>query len=110
MRETKANDENKSLSDITKEFNRLKADINNKQYTLLNSIALLDRKQMKQVIVDKFSLEGITLNTGQLEDGNISKTMQDINELIWYEDIQASDVDLDDIELYLEFEKMNSKK
>ena len=65
---------------------------------------------MKQVIVDKYWLEGATLTIDQLEDGNIEKTMQDINELIWYEDILASDVNLDDIELYLEYEKMNSKK
>jgi len=109
VKETKNVDESKDLSDITKEFNELKEDINNKQYSLLNSLALLDSKQLKQVIVDKFKLEGINLTIESLEDDNLEKTMLEIKDLIDYEDICASEVDIDDIELYLEYNKMISK-
>ncbi len=104
--ESKKIDENKSISDITQNYNELKEDINNKQFSILNSIALLDKKEMKQVIADKFQLDGINLLPESLEEDNLEKTMEDINDLINYEDICQSEVDIDDIELYLEFEKM----
>ena len=107
--ETKKQDENRTISDITKDFNELKEDVNNKQYTLLNNIVLLEDRDMKQIISDKYKLEGINISADALDGANVEKTIGDIKTLIRYEDIQGSQVDLDDIELYLEYQKLTEK-
>ena len=107
---TREIDEIRSLSDITNEFNELKEDINNKSYTVLNNIVLLDKKDIKEIISDKYKLEGINLPIELLEEDSVEKVLTDINDLIRYEDIKKSGIALDDIELYLEFEKINNEK
>jgi len=104
--EAQKSDESKSISDITKEFNQLKEDISDKEYCILDSIALLDRKEMKQIIVDRFKLDGINLTIEALTNDNIDKTISEIDTLINYEDICKSEIDLDDIELYQEYNKI----
>ena len=107
--EEQKNDESKNITDITKEFNILKNDVYDKEYCILNSIALLDRKQMKQLIVDRFKLDGINLSIDALTNENIDKTISEIDILINYEDICNSEIDLDDIELYQEYNKIVEK-
>ena len=103
-------DEFKSLSDITKDFNELKEDINNKVFTILNNVVLLEKRDIKEIISDKYKLEGINLPIELLEEDSVEKVLMDINDLIRFEDIKKSGLDLADIELYLEYEKMNKEK
>lgn len=102
-------DENRSISSITDTFNELKNYINNNNFALLNSIALLDEKQMKELIINKYNLENITLTTDSLLSDNIDKTISDIKMLMNSENIKMSGINLDDIYLYIEYSKMNSQ-
>ena len=99
-----------NINDINKEFDELREDINNKEFFMINSIALLDRKKMKEIISDKYKLEGIMINEEYLEEENITKTIEDINDILRYEDIKVSGVSIEDIELYLEIGKITGGK
>ncbi len=98
------------LETINKEFEELREDINYKEFTMINSIALLDDKPMKEVISSRYKLEGINIPEESLEENTITSTMNDINELIRYENIKTSTLNLDDIELYLEMDKITDRK
>ena len=101
-------DESKDINDITNEFENLKRYINSNEFIILNNIALLDEKQMKELIVNKCNLENINLTIESLLADNIDKTCNDIKNLINYENIIKSGITIDDITLYLDYKKMNS--
>ena len=103
-------DENMNIGDITKMFEELKDYVNNNTFVLLNNIALLDEKQMKQLISDKYNLVHIKLSTDALLDENIERTMNDIKTLINYQDIISSGIDINDVSLYLDYMNMVNKQ
>ncbi len=102
-------DENQSINIINDNFNELKNYVNNNDFTLLNNVALLDEKQMKQLIVDKYNLGRIKLTIDNLLDDNIDRTISDINNLIDYENIINSGLNIDDVAMYLDFKKLLDK-
>ena len=102
---TKMLDENMTINDITNKYDEFKNDINNHKFSLLNNIALLDEKQMKQVIVDKYNLEHVNLTIESLEADNVLKTIGDIKQLIDYEDMAKSTINLDMVKLYFDINK-----
>ena len=105
---TKELDENEDINSITDKYNTLKDEVNSNYFTLLNNLALLDEKQMKQMIVDKYSLENVEITIDSLEPDSIQKTMDNLDALINYENIISSGISLDNIKLYLEYQKMQS--
>lgn len=100
-------DESQSISSINDTFNELANYINNNSFVLINSIALLDEKQMKELIVNKYNLENVTLTTETLLNDNIDKTISDIKTLINSENIKMSKINIDDVYLYMEYQKMS---
>ena len=102
---SKVQDENMTITDITDKFEELKNDVNNHRFMLLNNLALLDEKQMKQIIVDKYNLEHINLTIESLEPDNVLKTIGDIKLLIDYEDMVMSKINLDTVKLYFDMNK-----
>ena len=98
------------IETVNKEFEELREDINYKEFTMINSIALLDDKPMKEVISSRYKLEGINIPEESLEESTITSTMNDINELIRYENIKTSGLNLSDIELYLDMDKITDRK
>ena len=105
VKETKTHLESDDMNTINDEYKELKRILNTNQFILLNRIALLDEYQMKQVIVDKYNLDGINLTTEELEPDNLEKTMKDIVTLIRYENLAMSNLKADDIKFYLDVEK-----
>ena len=79
--------------------------MNTNRFILLNHIALLDEYQMKQVIVDKYNLDGVTITVEQLEPDNLEKTMNEVISLIRYENFVRSGLKIEDIKFYLDVEK-----
>ena len=63
---------------------------------------------MKELIVNKYQLENITLVIDNLLADNIDNTINDISILYDYENILASNIKIEDINLYLEYEKIKS--
>ena len=110
VEKTKSLEDGSTISQISDKFEELKSDINNNQFTLINNLALLDEKQMKEIIADKYNLEGVKLTIDALQKDNVEKTMKDIKMLMDYEDVIASGINLDDIKLYLEWEKLTEEK
>ena len=106
VEETFKLDENQDINDITDKFENLKNYVNNNHFVLLNNVALLDEKQMKQLIVDKYNLGQINLTIDNLVDDNLEKTIADIKQLIDYENIINSGINVDDIALYSEYNKL----
>ena len=103
---TKKLDDTQSISTISDKFTEFKNAINNNRFTILNNIALLDDKQMKEIIVDKFNLEKIKLTTNLLEKESIDKTIGEIETIINYNNLVRANINLEDIKLYLEMEKI----
>ena len=99
-------DENQDINDITNKYNQLKEYINNNDFIILNNIALLDEKQMKQLIVDKYNLGHINITLDNLIDNNVNNTIDDFAKLINYENIISSGINIDNVSLYLEYKKM----
>ena len=97
------------ISTITDMFTELKDYVNNNNFILLNNIALLDEKQMKQLIVDKYNLDSVKLTVDNLMDSNLENTLKDIKLLIDYENVIESKIDILDLELYLEYKKLLEK-
>lgn len=109
VKKAKKHLETDNIAEINAGYYELKELLNNNRFILLNHIALLDEYQMKQVIVDKYTLDGVTLTIEQLEPDNLEKTMNDIRALIRYENFKRSGLKLDDIQFYLNAEKDTEK-
>lgn len=105
---TNALEEGQDINTITQNYEELKKYINTNDFYLLNNIALLDEKQMKQLIVDKYNMERITITTDDLLLENLDNTINDIKNIIDNDNINSSGLDIDDINLYLEYKKINS--
>lgn len=106
---TYEHDDSQDIGNISDKYNSLRDYVNNTSFTLLNNVALLDEKQMKQVIVDKYNLGHIKLTIDSLLSDNIDKTISDINSLINYENVINSGISINDISLYLEYSKLLEK-
>jgi hypothetical protein len=106
--ETLKLDEDQSINDITDKYNKLKDFVNYNNFYILNNIALLDERQMKELIVNKYQLENITLAIDNLLEDNIDNTIKDVKTLLNYEYLLESKINLEDINLYLEYEKIKS--
>ncbi len=103
-------DENADINEVTKNFETLRDYVNNNTFVLLDNIALLDDKPMKQLISDKYNLMHIKLSTESLLDESMERTMGDIETLIKYEDIVASWINIDDVTLYLNYTDLINKE
>ena len=90
------------LENINKAYQELKDTLNSNNFELLDKITLLDEYQLKQVIVDKYVLDGVILTIEQLEESSIDKTINDIKILVNYENIIRSGLKLEDIKLYFD--------
>ncbi len=100
--------EEESIATINEKYNKLRNYINTNNFYLLNNIHLLDELQLKSLIVDKYNIEHINITIDQLLDENIDNTILDIKRIIEYEDIVKSGIKLDDISLYLEYQKLTN--
>ncbi len=109
--QTLAHEEGIEISAVNEKYNVLKDEVYGKDnYVLINNLPLLDERQIKEIIVDKYNLENITLSIEVLEDGNLEKTLNDINSLINYEYFSRSGVKVEDVDLYIEYQKMMGDK
>ena len=102
VKKIKEHTEGIDLENINKEYEELKHIVNSNNFALINKILLLDEYQLKQVIADKYVLDGVKLTTEQLEEGNIDKTINDIKILINYENILRSGLKLEDVKMYFD--------
>ena len=103
-------DENANINDVTKQFEDLKDYVNNNKFVLLNNVALLDDKPMKQLISDKYNLEHVKLSVEALMDESLERTIGDIEMFIKYEDVVASWLNIDDVALYLNYQALLEKE
>ena len=83
--------------------------MNSNDFIVLNNIALLDEKQMKELIVNKYNLNHIEIALDNLMEENISTTIGDFERLINYENIISSGIDIENLALYLEYKKLISQ-
>ncbi len=103
-------DENQDINEVTNKYEELKDYVNNNEFILLNNIALLDEKQMKQLISDKYTLAHINISTDMLLDDAMEKTMEDVKLLINNEDIISSGIDVEKVTLYLNYMSLINKE
>ena len=109
--QTLAHEEGAEISAVNDKYTTLKDEVYGKDnYVLINNLPLLDERQIKEIIVDKYNLENITLSIEVLEEGNLEKTLNDINGLINYEYFTRSGIKVEDIDLYIEYQKMMGDK
>ena len=100
-------DESQNIEDINKKFEDLNSYVYYNDFYFLNNIALLDEKQMKELICNKYNLENISLSIDNLLDDSIDSTIKDITKLINYEDFIKAKINIDDISLYSEYSNMS---
>lgn len=108
---TKELEDGSDIEEINKRYMELKNITYNKNdYMLLSNLALLDERQIKQIIADKYNLENISLSMDALTSDNIEKTISDINSFINYEYFKETKLDTLDIDLYMEYSKIKEKE
>ena len=95
-----------NIFDADRMFKELNEEIVSNNFILLNNTALLDEKQMKELIVDRYRLDNINITTAALEKENIEVTMDDVRTMLIYENIVRSGIKFEDIEFVLECDKM----
>ncbi len=95
-----------SVDEVDRLFEELNTEIISSNFYLLDNTALLDEKQMKELIVDRYRLDNINITTAALEKENIEGTMEDIKTLLKYENMVRSGIKFEDIEFILECDKM----
>ena len=100
-------DETRDINSLNDEYRELRNYVNGNRFYLLSNVALLDEKPMKQLIVDKYNLEKVNLTIDSLVDDATNITIKDIETLINNENITLSGINLLDVELYLEYQKLN---
>lgn len=100
-------DETRDINSLNDEYRELRNYVNGNRFYLLSNIALLDERPMKQLIVDKYNLEKVNLIIDNLLDDATDATIKDIETLINNENIKLSGINLLDVELYLEYQKLN---
>jgi len=105
INKTKEHEDGLTIEIISDRYEEFKRNVNSSEFTLLNNVALLDDKPMKEIIVNKCSLDNITLTTEQVDIDNIEKTMKEIDILVQNENIIDSGLLVDDIKFYLEVKK-----
>ena len=103
---TKELEDGQSISSISSSFDELKKEVNNYSYSLINNIALLNERQIKEIIVNRYNLENVIITLEMLQKENVGKTIGDIEVLLNYENLISSGINLDDVKLYLEAEKL----
>jgi hypothetical protein len=104
--EYKKHDENIPLADITNNFEKLKKSLEYIDFSLLNHLALLDEKEIKYLIVNKYNLNDFNLKPELLEPENLEKVIDDIQGLINYEYLSLSSLDINDVRFYDELDKL----
>ena len=108
---TKELEDGSDISEINNRYTTLKNEIYNKNdYMLLSNLALLDERQIKQIIADKYNLENISISMEALNPDNIEKTIADVKMLINYEYFKESGLNIEDIDLYMEYTKIKEKE
>ena len=100
------NEDSVSSDDIDEMFKELNKQIISNNFNLLENTALLDEKQMKEIIVDRYRLDSINISTNDLEKDNLENTIEDIKTLLKYENIVRSGIKFEDVEFILECDKM----
>ncbi len=110
VNKTKEENEDENIKVIRDKYEELKEYVNNNDFYMINNIALLDERQMKQIISNKYNLQNISLSIDSLTVDNIDNTISDINKLITYEDLISSNISLEDIALYIEYNNMLAKE
>lgn len=103
---TKENREELSFDEIENLFRNLNKDILSNRFELLDNIVLLDEKQIKELIVDRYHIDNINISVNDLEVDNVENTIMDINKILIYENILRSSIKFNDIDFMLEVEKM----
>ena len=99
-------EDGQTINVISDNFDKLKIEVNNYEYSLINNIALLNERQIKEIIVNKYNLENVIITLEMLQKENVGKTISDIETLLNYENLVASGTNLDDVKLYLEAKKL----
>lgn len=102
------NDKDENIQLINKKYEELREYILDNKLIMINNIALLDEKQIKQLIVEKYNLNNIFLTFDNLL--NLEATQKDVNLMLMYDNIMNSGIKLDDIDLYLEYEKIKKEE
>ena len=95
-----------SIDEVDNMFEELNKQIISNNFNLLDNTALLDEKQMKELIVDRYRLDNVNITTTDLEKENMDNTMEDIRNLLKYENIVRSGIKFEDVEFILECDKM----
>ena len=95
-----------SVEEVDKMFEELNKQIISNNFNLLENTALLDEKQMKEIIVDRYRLDSINISTTDLEKDNLENTIEEIKTLLKYENIVRSGIKFEDVEFILECDKM----
>lgn len=104
VRKTMELEDSQTIEDINEKFNDLNKYVYYNNFYFLNNIALLDEKQMKELISNKYNLENISLSIDSLLEDSVDSTINDITKLINYEYFKKANIDLEDIYLYLEYQ------
>jgi len=102
----KENDATKNIKEITKKHQDLAYFMNSFSFTLLNNIHLLEEKNISEIISNRYKLLSVSLEISDLEVNNLKNMKDDINDLIFADNLTKTKLNVEDIEFYLEMKKL----
>jgi len=98
-------DDNRSIKDITNEYNIFSDFMNSFSFTFLNHIHLLEEKNIAEIISDHYKMYNVILEVNDLEKDNIESIQKIVDDLIFANNISMTKLKKEDIEFYLEMKK-----
>lgn len=78
-------------------------------FTILNNTSILDEKSMIYLIKDRYQLSKISLKDEYFEEGNLDNVLNEIQKGIRYYYIKKNNINLEDIDYLMKFEKILKK-
>lgn len=78
-------------------------------FTILNNTSILDEKSMIYLIKDRYQLSKISLKDEYFEEGNLDNVLNEIQKCIRYYYIKKNNINLEDIDYLMKFEKILKK-
>lgn len=97
-----------NLEDIELSMNNLQNLLLSPYNTLINNININDRNNLEKIIVERYNLSSIKINSSNVEDSNaIQSIIDDINRIMRANVIKNSEISLEDIEFICNINELN---
>ena len=98
--------DDKSIKEISADFNEFKAFMETFSFTILEHVLLLEEKNIEEVISDHYKMYNVAVEIADLEGESLPATKKMVEEIIFADNIARTKLSYEDIEFYLEIVRL----